>query len=135
MKFVQGGSTGLVQQKVKSYPQKRKPTEYYYIDVKDTIKSKSDIELVLIAGGINFHTFEEDARLMNKEFGHKIHDQGGYAPYNMTSFRKSLREVMIRKIKSRDIKYALVDIVDSQKMIREIVDSSDKDLIGLKFWL
>ena len=57
MKFVQGGSTGLVQQKVKSYPQKRKPTEYYYIDVKDSIKSKSDIEYFYEKYGNKMTTF------------------------------------------------------------------------------
>jgi len=133
IKIFQGGSTGLVQQKSKSYPPKRKPAEYVYTSIKKQIKDKYDIDLVLIAGGPGFSAFEEDAELMNKEFGHKIHDQGGRAPYNMTTFRYMVKKPVIKKIEEKGIKYVLLSVVDHDNVIREIVESSNKELIGLQF--
>jgi len=133
IRIFQGGSTGLVQQKTKSYPPKRKPTEYVYLSIKKQIKDKYDVDLVLIAGGIGFSAFEEDAELMNKEFGHKIHDTGGHAPYNMTTFRYMIKKPMIKKIEEKGIKYVLLSVVDHDNVIREIVESSDSELIGLQF--
>ena len=133
IKIFQGGSTGLVQQKTKSYPTKKKPTEYVYLSIKKQIKDKYDIDLVLIAGGIGFSAFEEDAELMNKEFGHKVHDKGGHAPYNMTTFRYMIKKPMIKKIEEKGIKYVLLSVVDHDNVIREIVESSDSEVIGLQF--
>jgi len=133
IRIFQGGSTGLVQQKTKSYPPKRKPTEYVYPSIKKQIKDKYDIDLVLIAGGPGFNAFEEDAQLMNREFGHKIHDKGGTAPYNITTFPYMIKKSMIKKIEEKGIKYVLLSVVDHDNVIREIVESSDKKLIGLQF--
>jgi len=129
----QGGSTGLVQQKIKSYPPKRKPSEYVYPDIKNQIKKKYDIDLVLIAGGPGFNAVEEDSELMNKEFGHKIHDSGGTSPYNKTTFPYMIKDSMIKKIEQKNIKYALLSVVDHENVIREIVASSNKKLVGLQF--
>ena len=133
IRIFQGGSTGLVQQKTKSYPPKRKPTEYVYPSIKKQIKDKYDIDLVLIAGGPGFNAFEEDAKLMNKEFDHKIHDQGGSAPYNITTFPYVAKKSMIKKIEGKGIKYVLLSVVDHDNVIREIVESSNSELIGLQF--
>ena len=133
IKIFQGGSTGLVQQKLKSYPPKRKPSEYIYPSIKDQIKNKYDIDLVLIAGGPGFNAVEEDAKLMNKEFGHKIHDSGGNSPYEKTTFPYSLKDKMIKKIEKTNIKYVILSVVDHDNVIREIVESSNSKLIGLEF--
>jgi len=102
IKIFQGGSTGLVQQKSKSYPPKRKSTEYVYPSIKKQIKDKYDIDLVLIAGGPGFNAVEEDSKLMNKEFGHKIHDSGGTSPYNKTTFPYVAKKSMVKKIEEKD---------------------------------
>ena len=133
IKIFQGGSTGLVQQKSKSYPPKRKSTEYVYPSIKKRIKSKYDIDLVLIAGGPGFNAVEEDSKLMNKEFGHKIHDSGGTSPYNKTTFPYVAKKSMVKKIEEKDIKYVILSVVDHDNVIREIVESSNSELIGLQF--
>jgi len=52
---------------------KKKPTEYVYPSIKKQIKSKYDIDLVLISGGIGFSAFKEDVELMTKvEMPHTI---------------------------------------------------------------
>ena len=133
IKIFQGGSTGLVQQKSKSYPPKRKSTEYVYPSIKKQIKDKYDIDLVLIAGGPGFNAVEEDSKLMNKEFGHKIHDSGGTSPYNKTTFPYVAKKSMIKKIEGKGIKYVLLSVLDHDNVIREIVESSNSELIGLQF--
>ena len=133
IKIFQGGSTGLVQQKSKTYPPKRKPTEYVYPSIKKQIKDKYDIDLVLIAGGPGFNAVEEDSKLMNREFGHKIHDSGGTSPYNKTTFPYVAKKSMIKKIEGKGIKYVLLSVLDHDNVIREIVESSNSELIGLQF--
>ena len=133
IRIFQGGSTGLVQQKSKTYPPKRKPTEYVYPSIKKQIKDKYDIDLVLIAGGPGFNAVEEDSKLMNKEFGHKIHDSGGTSPYNKTTFPYVAKKSMIKKIEGKGIKYVLLSVLDHDNVIREIVESSNSELIGLQF--
>jgi len=133
IRIFQGGSTGLVQQKSKTYPPKRKPTEYVYPSIKKQIKDKYDIDLVLIAGGPGFNAVEEDSKLMNKEFGHKIHDSGGTSPYNKTTFPYVAKKSMVKKIEEKDIKYVILSVVDHDNVIREIVESSNSELIGLQF--
>ena len=133
IRIFQGGSTGLVQQKSKTYPPKRKPTEYVYPSIKKQIKDKYDIDLVLIAGGPGFNAVEEDSKLMNREFGHKIHDSGGTSPYNKTTFPYVAKKSMVKKIEEKDIKYVILSVVDHDNVIREIVESSNKELIGLQF--
>jgi len=133
IRIFQGGSTGLVQQKSKSYPPKKKPTEYVYPSIKKQIKDKYDIDLVLIAGGPGFNAVEEDSKLMNKEFGHKIHDSGGTSPYNKTTFPYVAKKSMIKKIEEKNIKYVILSVVDHDNTIREIVESSNSELVGLQF--
>ena len=133
IRIFQGGSTGLVQQKSKTYPPKRKPTEYVYPSIKKQIKDKYDIDLVLIAGGPGFNAVEEDSKLMNREFGHKIHDSGGTSPYNKTPFPYVAKKSMIKKIEGKGIKYVLLSVLDHDNVIREIVESSNSELIGLQF--
>ena len=133
VKFYQGGSTGLEQQKAKRYPKKRKPAQYKYPSIKEAIKRNYDIELVVMAGGIGFHSVEEDAEFMKKKYGHKTHDSGGRAPYIMSTFPYGGLEAMVSKFNRDKIKYAVLSVVDSKNVIREIVESSDKKLLGLKF--
>jgi hypothetical protein len=70
---------------------------------------------------------------MNKEFGHKIHDQGGSISYNITTFSYVAHKSMIKKIEGKGIKYVLLSVVDHDHVIRETVDFSNKELIGFQF--
>jgi len=40
---------------------------------------------------------------------------------------------MVKKIEEKDIKYVILSVVDHDNVIREIVESSNKELIGLQF--
>ena len=135
IKIFQGGSTGLVQQKIKPQkPASSRYKEYVLPSIKDEIKKKYDIELVLIGGGpAGFSAVEEDAELMHKEFGHKIHDVGGTRPYNLTTFPYVAKIHMIKKLKKKGIKYALLSVVDKDNVIRQVTESSDSNLVGEKY--
>ena len=132
-KILRGGSTGLEQQKSKSYPRKQKPSEYIYPFIKEQIKKKYNVDLVMMAGGVGFNAVEEDAELMNREFGHKIHDNGGASPYQMTTYPYMHIEKLVQKIEEKNLKYAILSVVDHDNVIREVVFSSEKKLIGEQF--
>jgi len=133
VKIFQGGSTGLKQQRFKSYPPKQKPSEYIYPFIKEQIKKKYNVDLVLMAGGFGFNAVEEDAQLMKKEFEHKIHDNGGTSPYQMTTYPYRYIDKLVQKIEEKNLKYAILSVVDHENVIREVVFSSEKKLIGEKF--
>jgi len=40
---------------------------------------------------------------------------------------------MVKKIEEKDIKYVILSVVDHDNVIREIVESSNSELIGLQF--
>tara|TARA_X000000368_G_C22395507_1_gene435148 strand:- start:66 stop:467 length:402 start_codon:yes stop_codon:yes gene_type:complete len=130
IKIYQGGSTGLEQQKAKRYPQKRKPSEYKLPNLKDTIKGKHDVDVVLMAGGGGYTAVEEDAKTMNKVCGHKIFDN---QPYEQTRFFYNGKSSVIKKLEEASLNYVILDVVDHDNVIREIVHSSNQKLIGLKY--
>ena len=125
------GSTGLVQQKLKKYPKRKKPTEYKLPFLKDLIKGKHDIDVVLMAGGGGFNAVEEDAILMNKICGHRIYENN--APYEQTKFPYANKLRVIEKLEFAKVSYVILSVVDHDKVIREIVNSSDPKLVGLKY--
>tara|TARA_Y100001970_G_C14190789_1_gene835258 strand:+ start:850 stop:1254 length:405 start_codon:yes stop_codon:yes gene_type:complete len=133
IKIYQGGATGLEQQKAKRYPEKRKPSEYKYPSIKEAVKKNHDIELVFMGGGFGYHCVEEDAEYMKNHYSSKVHDRGGTAPYNMCTFPYGDIKNKVSDFERDKVKYAILRVVDSKKGIREIVESSDKRLIGLKF--
>ena len=133
VRFVKGGSTGLEQQKAKRYPQKRKTVEYKYPSIKEEVKKIYDIDLVFMGGGIGYHCVEEDAEYMKKKFNSKNHDRGGYAPYKMCTVPYGSIKGWVNKFSKEKIKFVFLKVFDSKNGIREVVESSDRKLIGLKF--
>lgn len=87
----------------------------------------------MMAGGVGFNAVEEDAELMNREFGHKIHDMGGTSPYKITTYPYMHIEKLVQKIEEKNLKYAVLSVVDHDNVIREVVFSSEKKLIGEQF--
>ena len=52
--------------------------------LKDVVKGKHNVDVVLMAGGGGFNAVEEDAKTMNKVCGHRIYENR--APYDQTKF-------------------------------------------------
>ena len=102
--------------------------DYIYPGIKDEIKNKYDIDLVLMAGHTGFNAEEEDADFMNKEFGHRIYGSA----YDMTTLSHRHIEKFIAKLVDLNIKYVVLSIVDRENMIRQVVNSSDEGLLGLQ---
>ena len=135
VKIFQGGSTGLVQQKLKSYPPKSEnpKEEHEYISIKDNIKKQYDIDIVCMAGGPKgYNVVDEDSELLNKEF------EWGYSnknvPYHHANLKYSYMKYWIKEFKKKDIKYAFLNVIpDTKPVMREVVASSDSKLIGKKF--
>ena len=136
-KTVQGGSTGLVQQKLKKYPAK-KPQVGIIKGIKDFLKSQYRCDLVLIQVGFYIEIIEEDAKYFKDEFGLKIHDAGGTRSYDVTGFPKENGLAKYQKIlDERKVCYCLVEQIEGgkgNKVIREVTYSScNKKALGLVF--
>ena len=140
VKIVQGGSTGLVQQRnIPSYKKKKKGSNILPL-IQSEIKRLSDSSvLVFIAGGIGYTSIEEDAKFMNKNFGHKVHDFGSTRPYIATTIPYYAKSKWIKKLDSLNLRYAFLSVIKNEKKvtsvitIREVTDSSEESLLGQKF--
>ena len=137
IKTVQGGSTGLVQQKLKKYPPK-KPKVGIIKGIKDFLKSQYRCDLVLIQVGFYIEIIEEDAKYFKNEFGLKIHDAGGTRSYDVAGFPKEKGLAKYQKIlDERKVCYCLVEQIEDckdKKVIREVTHSScNKKALGLVF--
>ena len=108
--------------------------------IKNHIKEKHSIDLVLMAGGsLGYSAVEEDAELMHSKFGHKLHDVGGTRPYMLTTVPYPIIDKIIEKLKRRGLSYAVLNVLEKDHrhikdvVMREVIKSSDRQLIGLKF--
>ena len=137
VKIFQGGSTGLVQQKLKSYPPKSEnpKEEHIYISIKDDIKKHYDIDMVCMEGGKYwYNVVDEDAELLNKEPKWRWKYSNRNVPYQHAYFKYSFMEYWIKEFKKKDIKYAFLKIIpDTKPVMRVVVKSSDSKLIGKEF--
>ena len=143
IKIVQGGATGLVQQKSrsKSYPSKpkKKKEEHIYIEIKDIFKKKYGLDLVLMEGPKGtYSAYDEDSEFIKKfvseEIPLKPKDGKGKLPYLVRGFREvSNLHTMIEKFQKENIKYAVLGIVEPSPNPppRAVIESSEPELIGI----
>ena len=77
--------------------------------IKNQIKEKHSIDVVLLAGGsLGYSAVEEDAELMHSKFGHKLHDVGGTRPYMLTTVAIPNHRQNNREIKKTGIQLCRV---------------------------
>ena len=141
IKIVQGGATGLVQQKSrsKSYPSKpkKKKEEHIYIEIKDIFKKKYGLDLVLMEGPKGrYSAYDEDSEFIKKfvseEIPLKPKDGKGKLPYLERGFSVSNLDTMIEKFQKENIKYAVLGMVDGPNPpTRAVILSSKPELIGI----
>ena len=86
-----------------------------------------------MGGGVGYHCVEEDAEYMKKKFNSKNHDMGGNAPYKICTVPYGSIKGWVNKFSKEKIKFVFLKVFDSKNGIREVVESSDRKLIGLKF--
>ena len=130
--FVRGGQTGMVQTNLKKYPKKNYVKDYVYPGIKNQIKANNKhIDIVFIHGlTSSYYVVEEDA-----EYIHKLDSTKEYVEnvsYFRTSIGKGEKDKFIKKLKKRNKGYVFLDMVlpKTDPIMRVIVDSSDKNLIG-----
>ena len=105
--------------------------KYILRNLKDEIKAKNNIEVVLIGTNVGYKAIDEDAIFLEKEFNLKSYKQSENSPTTVTISFEFLN-LYIRKFKEIEISYVFLSIVD-ENMTREITHSSDINLIGLTF--
>jgi DNA mismatch repair ATPase MutS len=81
-----GGATGLRQQNRRSIrSQSSKKTKGILKEIKDTMKSEFNFDLVIIHVGIFYEIIEEDAVFFRDNFGFKLHKNPNIS-YERTGF-------------------------------------------------
>jgi hypothetical protein len=133
--FVRGGQTGMVQTNVKKYPKKNSIKDYIYPGIKNQIKANNKhIDIVFIHGLIaSYYIVEEDAEYIHRLDSKKEYNEN--ISYFRTSIGKSEKDKFVKKLEKRNKGYVFLDMVSpkTDPVMRVIVDSSDKELIGNKY--
>ena len=140
--FVQGGSTGLVQQKGRIRASNTYKKSGIKKEIKDTLKMHG-YDLVIMQIGSTYDSIEEDADFFHNHFGHKYNP--ATTAYNQTGFRISMIKKIKEKLLDMDIKFCIIDEIDPDddpssptpssngRIIRKIAfssfDSGAKDLV------
>ena len=100
-------------------------------ELKEEVKNKTNVELVLIATNVGFRAIDEDAEFMANEFNLKTYRHSEKGPLTLTI---SFDYLYLYKNKLDEIKmsYAFLSIVDDD-ITREIQHASDTNLVGMIF--
>ena len=144
--FVQGGSTGLVQQKGRIRASSTFKKFGIKKEIKDTLKMYG-YDLVIMQIGSTYDSIEEDADFFHKHFGHKYNP--ATTSYNQTGFPTLMLSKIKEKLLGMDIQFCIVDEIDPEdpdddqpsptlpgkgRIIRKIVFSSfSSDALDLVF--
>ena len=130
-RFVQGGQTGMRQTNIKNYSKKKYRRDNIYPGIKNTIKAKyKHIDIVFMNGlSTRYYVAEEDAELI-----HKLDSKKTYRDisYFLTSIGRNEKKEFIDKLTEQNKSYVFMDMKKpiTDPVMRIIVDSSDKELIG-----
>ena len=134
IKFVQGGSTGLEQQKAKRYPTPKKK-EGIKKEIKDGCKYHGE-DLVIMQIGSFYVVIEEDAEYFHNEYKFKYKDT--WEDIYLTGF--PLSQINLWKntlIRQGEKDFCIVEEVskkEGKKILREVTfSSSNKKSLGLVF--
>ncbi len=107
--FVQGGSTGLVQQKGRIRASNTYKKSGIKKEIKDTLKMHG-YDLVIMQIGSTYDSIEEDADFFHKHFGHRYNP--ATTAYNQTGFPIPMIAKIKEKLLGMNIKFCIVDEID-----------------------
>lgn len=129
--FYSGGATGKDQQKLKNYPKRKPKDDHIYPGIKDSIKKKHQhINIVFIHGlGTRYFVVDEDARYIHKK--HKKPYRDDVKSYLLTSISQKMKSRCIEELVAENKGYVFLDMIpNTDPIMRKIIDSSDKSIIG-----
>ena len=133
--FVRGGSPGLVQQRLKKYPNSTSNIGIKK-EIKETCKMHGE-DLVLMEIGAYFKIIEEDAEYFHKDKEFHFKYTETREDYLITGFPSPLIDSYKQKLINRKINFCIVEEVFKEKgrnIIREVTfSSSNKSSLGLIF--
>ena len=131
-RFVQGGKTGMVQTNIKNYPKNKYRRDNIYPGIKNTIKAKyKHIDIVFMNGlSTRYYVAEEDAELIHKLDSKKTYRSD--ISYFLISIGRNEKKEFVEKLTEQNKGYVFMDMKKpiTDPVMRIIVDSSDKELIG-----
>tara|TARA_Y100000996_G_scaffold400661_1_gene370867 strand:- start:265 stop:753 length:489 start_codon:yes stop_codon:yes gene_type:complete len=129
----QGGAPGLTQTRISKFGARQKKYDFVYPGIKKQLKDKhKHINIVFMQGWRSeYIVAEEDAELIHKIDKNKEYHQ---ISYFRTSIKRKEKKDFINELHKENKGYAFLDrIKNTNPVMRIVVDSSDKKLIGEKY--
>ena len=105
--------------------------------IKDELKIKHKVELVLIQVGYYIEIIEEDSEFFHEKFGFIIHNGGGTRSYNVSGFPVSVLEKYVGELEDLGVNFCVCEQVQdnlSNSVTRRVTYSSiNKNILNLIF--
>lgn len=105
--------------------------------IKDELKIKHKVELVLIQVGYYIEIIEEDSEFFHEKFGFIIHNGGGSRSYNVSGFPVSVLEKYVGELENLGVNFCVCEQVQdnlSNSVTRKVTYSSiNKNILNLIF--
>ena len=108
-----------------------------YLGIKNRLKTKYGLDLVITQSSIYFEALEEDADSIEKEFGWTIHHRGTDTGYNICSApaTEKMENFLVRRFQELGFSFAILRLVKSENnhVIREVVRTTNEEILGIQF--
>lgn len=130
-----GGATGLRQQNRRSIrSQSSKKTKGILKEIKDTMKSEFNFDLVIIHVGIFYEIIEEDAVFFRDNFGFKLHKNPNIS-YERTGFGIDSIKKYKEKLLNMNKQFCIINQIDSktENITRKVIFSTRDNALNTQF--
>ena len=130
-----GGATGLRQQNRRSIrSQSSKKTKGILKEIKDTMKSEFNFDLVIIHVGIFYEIIEEDAVFFRDNFGFKLHKNPNIS-YERTGFGIDYIKKYKEKLLNMNKQFCIINQIDSktENITRKVIFSTRDNALNTQF--
>jgi DNA mismatch repair ATPase MutS len=130
-----GGATGLRQQNRRSIrSQSSKKTKGILKEIKDTMKSEFNFDLVIIHVGIFYEIIEEDAVFFRDNFGFKLHKNPNIS-YERTGFGIDSIKKYKEKLLNMNKQFCIINQIDSktENITRKVIFSTIDNALNTQF--
>lgn len=108
-----------------------------YLGIKNHIKTKYGLDIVITQSGKYFEALEEDADSIEREFAWNKHQRGADTGYYVCSAPASgkMEDFLVGKFQDLGFSFAILRLkkTDSNEVIREVVRSTNEEILGIQF--
>jgi hypothetical protein len=108
-----------------------------YLGIKNRIKTKYGLDIVITQSWRYFEALEEDADSLEREFAWNKHQRGGNTGYYICSAPASgpMEDFLVRKFQELGFSFAILRLkpTENNEVVREVVRSTNEEILGIQF--